>query len=180
MAKILVYTFNKPRQITFKILRSIDLKPIGEKNNYIDSRLRGNDIEMSVDKYYLGNLKSLAKHILETQPKYVLGLGGYRKDSKEIRVEKDFVNRYGKKPIIKGSKDKYQATWELKKQEGVIFSENPTFGPCNRSAYVLLKFIEENSLPTKLAFVHIPSSFSEVRAMEIIDKWIKEYTEVSQ
>lgn len=179
MGRVLIYTFYNPRHLTFKVLRSL-----GGLDNGIDSgqalrlaqgnaRMTQMTEEVAVDKYYLGNLNSLTKHILETKPKYILGLGDYRKGSKAIRVETVFVNRYGKRPVAEGGKEKYLATWELEKQDGVIFSETPTFGPCNRSAYYLMKFIEDNSLDTKLAFVHVPSSCSEMEVTKIINSWLR-------
>ena len=173
MSNVLVYTFFNPHHLTFKILRSLDLGLVDGGDNCIDSRLpsfvnnfgraqRGNDIGMSVDKYYLGNLNSLAKHILETKPQYVLGLGDFRKDGKNIRVENVFVNKYGRNKIVENGKEKYLATWKIPEQNKIVFSQLGSWGPCNRSGYILSKVIEDNNLDTKLAFIHVPSSYPQV------------------
>ena len=153
MVRILVYTFFNHWHITHKIVRSIQIN--------------------SVDVYFLGNLASLEKHMVNIQPEYVLGLGDFRKDSKTIRVEKIFTNKQGNRPIIINGKNIYPATWELSQQEGVIYTEKTFGGPCNRSSYILSKSIEDHHLQTKFAFVHIPSHYPEALAKNTVNTWLK-------
>ncbi len=152
MSKILLYTFNVPSQITYKLV---------------------DQIEGDFTKYYLGSLKELQKIVLENKFDYIIGLGNYgRRNTKSIRIENTFINTYGKKKINPESKDSYFSTWNLKEENGVVISNIPTIGPCNRSAYVLLDLIERNALHAKLAFIHVPKNSSIIFAKELLSRWL--------
>jgi hypothetical protein len=150
--KILVYTFYNRWHISYKIV----------------SVLGGN-----IHKIYLGNLKSLASHIIKEKYDYILGLGDSRRGGKKIRIEEIYKNEYGRREIIIGGKASYKSSWKLELNNNTIHSQNAYNGPCNRSAYFLLSEIEKNNLSTKLAFVHIPKDFIFSEAKERIEYLIQ-------
>lgn len=151
--KILVYTFKTPNQIVYKLLTKID---------------------KDITKYFVGSLKQLQKSVREEKFDYIMGLGNYRKNAKYIRIENKFTNKYGRKEIIANGENIYFADWELNKKEGVVNSNTPTLGPCNRSAYVLLDLIRKEKLNTKFAFIHIPKKYDFNQAFELLLYWLEE------
>jgi pyrrolidone-carboxylate peptidase len=151
MSTILLYTFNVPTQIAYKLVKKF---------------------EDQENTFYLGSLKNLKNTILENKFDYILGLGNYSKHAKNIRIESSFVNRYGNKEIVKGGQYVYIAGWELKKEDGVVKSVTSTQGPCNRSAYVISELIERKVLHTKLGFIHIPKNFNSDKAYTLIHNWL--------
>jgi hypothetical protein len=54
---------------------------------------------------------SLLKNISEEKPTYIIGLGSYRKDSKKIRYEQEFINRYGRSKIMLERVEKQYCNW---------------------------------------------------------------------
>jgi hypothetical protein len=149
---VLVYTFYAPANLTFKLLSQLQIP--------------------ALQKYYLGNLNSLLSNIKDSHYTHILGLGDYRKGTKDMRLEQKFHNKHGKHQIVVGGPDYCQPTWDLLLQNGVIKSDLVTQGPCNKSAYTILNFLSANHLPTKFAFVHIPKDYSLSLASQILTNWL--------
>lgn len=152
--KLLIYTFTARKNLTYKLLRKLDLKDT--------SRL-----------YILGQqgVESLVTHILKNHYQFILGLGDFRKDARRIRIEAKFINKYGKSKILEIGPKYYYATGKLPLSENLYLSSKASNGPCNRSAYLLADTIATHKLQTKLAFVHIPSSFKIHKAEKVITRW---------
>lgn len=121
---------------------------------------------------YLGHLNTLLNHIKSGKYKYVIGMGKYRKNAVNIRIETLFQNKYRKQQIIMGGIDFYESTWSLPIQDGVVVSKTLTHGPCNRSGYFALCTIAEHNLDTKFAFLHIPAKYNFDRTKIIFEHWI--------
>jgi pyrrolidone-carboxylate peptidase len=125
--------------------------------------LRNLDVnERDIKKYYLGNINSLIKHIINNKYGYVLGLGDSSKAEKKIKIENVFGNKYYKGEIVKNGKDSYCSNWNLPITTEVVNSNKVTNASCNRSGYLILKTITENILPTRFAFMHIPRGYKEL------------------
>lgn len=152
--KILAYTFFNHNHLTFKLLKSL------EHNN--------------LHKFYLGDINKLTRHILKSNYDHILGLGDYRRNTKRIRIEEEFVNKYGKNKINEYGKDSYQSTWQLQLKENAYLSNKASNGPCNRSGYLISKTISENNLKTKFTFVHIPRSYNFTKSKTILEEWLSE------
>lgn len=152
VAKILLYTFYNPRQLPFKILTSLKNK--------------------NVQKYFLGNLATMLKNIEKERYDYILGLGDYRKDSKKIRIETSFINKYGRRRILEDSPEKFSSIWKISPTPQIYFSEKASNGPCNRSAYLITDLISKNNLLSKLAFIHIPKSYSPGKSLKFISSLV--------
>ncbi len=104
---------------------------------------------------------------------YILGLGDYNKLAKQIRVETIFVNRYGKEVIDSLGREKCYPSWSLS-HESLRVSDKETNGNCNRAAYCVESALKQNALPSKHAFLHIPSSFDLMAATGMIGElWPK-------
>ncbi|MBU0976376.1 MAG: hypothetical protein ABIE03_03495 [Patescibacteria group bacterium] len=153
----LIYTFFNYRNLTFRL---------SNKLTYPE-----------VSKYYLRGKNSadrLVKYIEKHHFEYILGLGDYRKNSKRIRIEERFMNKYGKNEIIATAPRYYKATWELPILNNKIYiSDKPSNGPCNRSAYLISHILHSQNQNTKLAFVHIPKSYKIDKAEGFVNSWIK-------
>lgn len=150
--KLLVYTFFNPGHLTYKVVKSLP---------------------SNINKYYLGDISSLTKGIIQNKYTHILGLGDYRKNSKKIRFETKFTNRYGKKTIFPNGQKYYSSTWNFPLSDTNI-SDKASNGPCNRSAYLISKTISDNNLKTKFAFIHIPTSFDFDQSKKIIEEWLNE------
>lgn len=150
----MVYTFNTPQCICYKILQEI--------NNH------------NVQMFYLGKFCDLANLIEKERFDYILGLGNFRKSEKFIRVETVYRNWYGNKKIQKIGQEYYEATWKLSTNDGVVLSASTTIGPCNRTAYKICQMIKKNNLQTKMTLVHIPKGFKIIEARTTIEEWLKE------
>jgi hypothetical protein len=151
----LVYTFSQYRNLTNKVLRNIS-------NN-------------TIDKYFIGggdDYANCADTIVATGYNAVIGLGDYRKNAKRIRIEGKFLNKYGKSEIDPAAPNSYQASLDLSLNDEMYISDKPTWGPCNRSAFVIANAIVQNNLDTKLAFVHVPRSLDVEYVSEILSEWI--------
>ncbi len=129
-----------------------------------------------VDRYFLRNLgdvQNLVDKVLSAKYDFILGLGDFRKDAKHIRIEKGFINKYGRNKIIEDGQEFYEATWRLPGFENCYYSDKASNGPCNRSGYLLSKLIADNELETKLAFVHVPSKFDLEKVKKMLNNWIE-------
>jgi hypothetical protein len=158
---ILIYTFYNWNAITYKALRGLKENP-NVKKLYI----RG-----------LGGAQNLVSHILKNDYSHILGLGDYRRNALRVRIEERFINKYGKNKIIDNGPKYYESSWGLSLNDNIYIADNPSWGPCNRSAYLLAHAISTNNLSTKLAFVHIPRSYKKdriVRETELIRSWLEE------
>ncbi len=158
--KVLIYTFYNWNNLTYKIVRNLDIP------------------ELELKKYYLGNLKSLCKHIVNYKYDYILGLGDYLKTSRRIRVEKRFINRYGRGEISLEGKEFYESNWDLDmdinkdiKYE-ICESDKGSRGPCNRSGYKILETFECKGVTSKFAFVHIPGKLEKSEIIKLIKSWL--------
>jgi pyrrolidone-carboxylate peptidase len=140
---ILVYSFFSFGNTSYRFLRNLD---VGER----------------IKKYYLGNINSLVKHIVNNKYRYILGLGDSSRVAKRIKIEKVFGNRYHKGEIVKNGKDSYCSNWNLPTTAEVVNSDKVTNASCNRSGYLIMKAIEENNLPTRFAFMHVPRGYKEI------------------
>jgi hypothetical protein len=155
VTKILLYTFYNPWKIGFKVVNSINLPQV--KKLFIVGKKGTNRI-----------IALLTKNEYD----YVLGIGNYRKNAKKIRIESKFINKYGTKEIFPGKPSFYEATWNVEPTASCQIANNGSNGPCNYSAYVIADFLKTNKLPTKTAFVHIPTSFTPTDIELIVKSWL--------
>lgn len=153
--KILLYTFYNWNAITYKLVR--DLEIVDSWKLYI----RG-----------LSGSQKLAKHIINAEYKYVIGFGVFNKNVKRIKVEKFFINRYGRNKILVDEQENYVSTFPLTIPSNWYISEKTTTSQCNRSAYLSSNAIQRASLNTQITFVHIPSSYNLVQAKKEVTSYI--------
>lgn len=157
---ILIYTFYNWNGVTYEAVRALP-----ENSNVKKLYIRG----------ILG-ARNLVSHVLKNNYSHILGLGDYRRTARRIRIEERFINKYGKNEIIKDGPKYYQSTWRIPLGENMYSSDKASWGPCNRSAYMLSHAIKQNNLNTKLAFVHVPKSYKKNNDQEtakLINKWIQ-------
>lgn len=88
-------------------------------------------------------------------------------------IVKRFVNKYRRKMIVKEGKEFLSASWDLPVLGRTIISEVATFGPCNRSGYLIESLIEEKNLKTKFAFVHVPTCLEMEKTKVIVEEWLR-------
>jgi hypothetical protein len=156
---ILKYTFYNWNGLTYKAVRALSENP-------------------NVKKLYIRGIRgahNLVSHVLKNNYSHILGLGDYRRTARRIRIEERFITKYGKNKIIKDGAKYYQSTWEIPLREIMYSSDKTSWGPCNRSAYMLAHAIKQNKLDTKLTFVHIPRSYKKGKDREtvkLISEWI--------
>jgi hypothetical protein len=160
---ILIYTFYNWNGLTYKAVRALP------KNS-------------NVKKLYIRGVHgahNLVSHVLKNNYSHILGLGDYRRTARRIRIEERFINKYGKNKIIKDGPKYCQSTWEIPLRENMYSSDKASWGPCNRSAYMLSHAIKQNNLDTKLAFVHIPKSYKkgkDLETAELVTNWINSFS----
>lgn len=173
--KILLYTFYKRWGLCSRVVWELT-----------DS-IRNADLRsLHLDRYYINGLNGvngLLKKVETEEFDCVIGLGDYRKDSKKIRIEERFVNKYGKNLILTDGKDWYNSTWDILNKphpaplligEGTIdISYNAGNGPCNRSAYLVSELIERKDLKTKLLFLHVPRKMDLEYTVGVIQNLIQ-------
>jgi len=106
---------------------------------------------------------------------YALGLGRYPR-GKKIRIEQRGFNRKKVKTsevqIDIVGKPNYEVTWEIQPSNDMETTDDPGSFVCNYSMYILGKWATINH--KKFAFLHIPKTFSEDKAVVIVDTIIKE------
>lgn len=155
---ILLYTFNNWNGFTFKLLNSIENPKISKL--FIQSSSK---------------LKKLFSEISQSKYDFIIGLGDYRKTGKRIRIESFYINKYGKNEIEKASKEKYFSTLNILTDDNAYIADNATNGPCNRSGYLISKFIEDNNLNTKFTFIHIPRRMDKIFTLNYLNNVIKNF-----
>lgn len=132
MMKVLLYTFAVPHNLSFQIVNKL----------------------LGVDKYFVGDLQSLID-LTEKEYDFILGLGDYSSLAKKMRLEKTFINKYGKKPIDPLAPKMIESSWQFT-GELIKEGEKATNGPCNRAAFLVAMKLGENASSTKATFLHIP------------------------
>lgn len=150
---ILIYTFNNKSGTTYKLLKRV----ISEENK-------------SVASYIIPSQNGhimLANRIKKIMPEFIIGLGDYRKNSKRIRLESRFINKYGKNKIIADGPSSYDATLSLQLGNDAYLASTTSNGPCNRSAYMAAYTVSQFNLNSRVAFIHFPRS----NRREKIDKY---------
>jgi hypothetical protein len=164
---ILLYSFYRWNCSTYKALRKIDDPVI--KNYYFHGKQ---------------GVENFVKHITRYNYKYVLGFADYRKNARRVRIEGEFINKYGKNTILKNGPKIYKPNLDLSTNCKIIdnqdrpveyyVADTHTWSSCNRSAYLSMHTIKENKLQTKFAFVHIPRSIPIKQMEKLIRHWIEE------
>jgi hypothetical protein len=101
----------------------------------------------------------LLKKISEEKPTHIIGLASYRKDGKKIRVEQEFINKYGRNVISENGPEKLFANWEIRETNLLVKGYYSGNGPCNLISYKILCEIGKTS--QKYAFFHIPRGYDE-------------------
>lgn len=155
--KILLYTFQNHRNLTFKILRS---KSFDKYERYFISGIKG--------------INRLINKFIRDKYKFVIGFGDFNKRAKRIRIETRLINKYGKKVIVRDASKYYKTTLILPVFPLTYQNDKTSNGPCNRSAFLLLHNARIHKIDSKIAFIHIPSSFNILKAESIILSWLKE------
>lgn len=123
-----------------------------------------------VDVLYLGKMDKLIDKIKNNNYDFILGIGNFGRNIKRIRVESKFVNKYRKKETSLDGKSFYESTWKLYLFNNMYLTRGVTDGACNRSAYLVLKFVEENNLKSKLAFLHVARKYDLETTIKTIEK----------
>ncbi|MBL8015389.1 MAG: hypothetical protein JNK26_04340 [Candidatus Doudnabacteria bacterium] len=104
-------------------------------------------------------LRTLESQVVKLKPRYILGLGYYRKGMKYIRSEQTFQNSYGKSVISPEGKAEYASTWKLS-HELIKDAFNAGNSRCNQFAYTVADVIEKNNLSgTKFAYLHVAPDY---------------------
>lgn len=165
--KTLIYTFYRWQCSTYKALRQAELTY--SKPYYI----RG-----------LSGARRLMAHLRSHAYTNVIGIADYRKNARRIRIEGKFVNRFGKGMIDEAGSAEYFPSRELPIPDDITDKEGRLVesyvatschnGSCNRSAYLIAQMIEEEKLPTKLSFVHIPRSIPVAQIKRLLEYWDRE------
>jgi pyrrolidone-carboxylate peptidase len=135
----------------------------------------GFENEKSLITYYGVNknrVSSLLKKISEEKPTHIIGLGSYRKDGKKIRVEQEFINKYGRNLIVENGIERQFANWEVKETSLLSKGNYAGNGPCNLISYKILREIDKAS--QKYVFFHIPRGFDADVVKDEIVKVIKD------
>lgn len=118
-------------------------------------------------------IKSLIKKISIEKPTHIIGLGNYRKDSKIIRIEQEFMNKCGRNIIEKNGPEKVYSNWSIEPNELSKLTNYAGNGPCNMSAYLILRELEKSGMTnTKFAFLHIPAKFEVEKSREFIVSFV--------
>lgn len=110
-------------------------------------------------------LQKLINLIEKDSPRYILGLGYYRKGIKQIRSEQVFTNRYGKNLIDKEGKYFYHSNWRL---PNTLPAFKAGVSNCNRFSYVVLGKIDKLKLGTKYAFLHVAPDYARHELSKVI------------
>lgn len=153
--EILIYSIYSWNKKSYKFLRQLELP--------------------NINKLYIKNIQEahrLAKHIFYRKYKLVLGIADNNKNATKHKVETTFINKYGKNEIIKNGATEFKPNILIPISENLYYANYSTNGPCNRSAYLVMKSIVENKLNTKFAFVHINKNLSFEELEKDVKKWI--------
>lgn len=163
--KLLIYCFSFRNEIQVRILRALEEDPMIQELMASQSLL-----------IYKGIFKSKAPALIRKvesfKPTHILGLASYRKDAKLIRLEQEFINKYGTSVININMPEKLYATWNITDTDcckKAYFAGN---GPCNFVSFNLLAKEKELNLGFKFSFMHIPKLFDVEKAVFFLKKII--------
>jgi pyrrolidone-carboxylate peptidase len=120
--------------------------------------------------YGVASIQKLLSHIENNDYDYVIGLGDFTKNAKNIRVESKFINKFFRNKISTFGEEYLDATALLPILPGMHISSTTTHGPCNRSAYLIAQGIKERDLNTKIGYLHIPGGMDVEMIRGIISK----------
>ncbi len=139
----------------------------------------------NIDHTYIifpNNLNFYLKKLIQTQPAFILGLGGYSGiDQDKIRLETICSNKSGKK-FIEGTVLTYA-------KMNPFLTPLPTMkyatalgnSHCNRISWEITKLINQGLLKSQYTFLHIPKKINSSIASQDIEKAILNfYTTLNQ
>lgn len=151
--KVLLYTFYNRWRVSCRAVYEFDVNSLGH-------------IGLEIHKFYYGRFLGLRKILIENNFDYILGIANGSKNSKKIRIEQQFINRYGKNKILNKYKINkvWNPTWKLevsdKYNDRCIYPDTVTTGPCNRSVVNIQEVIRVNGLNSSVAFIHLQGDIS--------------------
>lgn len=108
------------------------------------------------DKKYINGLN--LNPLLKVIPEYdiIIGIADHNKNAKDIRFDPVYVNKRGRRTLVNGGAPELMSNLEFNYPDKTYTFSSATNGPCNRSAYYIMKKIEDEHLSTQFAFFHIP------------------------
>lgn len=152
--KILIYTFFGHHLNCYKILK-----------DYLQTEV-----------FYKHILKpfSTADEIIPTISNFdfIIGIADHTKTALHSRIDPIYINKYGRNKIKSESSDFYKSNFNFDKfsLDNFYIFKSYTNGPCNRTAYLIMKEIKEKKLLTKFCFFHLSKKNVAEDLDEIISK----------
>lgn len=120
--------------------------------------------------------QSKIKNIFSKKPDIILGLGQHPR-GKMLRLERIGKNSIKINPdqyqLVEKKPTKIEVNLKLKKKDFSWISYNAGNFTCNYEIYQIMRYIKNNKLKTRFAFIHIPKDYNLKNAIKHIEYYIK-------
>lgn len=152
MKKILIYTFYSRYKITSRGLYEFRTNDNPFDTLFVPNRFSTDRLVDSIDQY-----------------DYVIGIADHSKNARRSRIDRAYINQYGQQPIIPNGIGVLKSNLEINLSESFYNFYGSTNGPCNRSAYLIMRRIIDEDIDIKFCFFHLNKKKWNADLKEIIE-----------